>query len=60
MSGAVSQWSLTFEVRKRRLEVSRRVIAEQSQWSLTFEVRKRALVAAVGGEVDVVAMEPDL
>ena len=37
-----SQWSLTFEVRKRHAEQMHiRHIIWQSQWSLTFEVRKR-------------------
>ena len=36
-----SQWSLTFEVRKRRpLSFHLRAVFA-SQWSLTFEVRKR-------------------
>ena len=39
-----SQWSLTFEVRKRvRMLRSVIVMDYQSQWSLTFEVRKRLL-----------------
>ena len=37
----VSQWSLTFEVRKRRPVVSSVRLLDGSQWSLTFEVRKR-------------------
>ena len=37
----MSQWSLTFEVRKRRVGHRRRVRhGGGSQWSLTFEVRK--------------------
>ena len=40
IAGSVSQWSLTFEVRKRRLAQRSRVRLETSQWSLTFEVRK--------------------
>ena len=36
-----SQWSLTFEVRKRYPAGSYFRILEMSQWSLTFEVRKR-------------------
>jgi len=37
-----SQWSLTFEVRKRAWgEASGVTTGESSQWSLTFEVRKR-------------------
>ena len=46
----MSQWSLTFEVRKRRAiwDASQQGSGE-SQWSLTFEVRKRmtAMRAAV-------------
>ena len=38
-----SQWSLTFEVRKRRQLIMNEIKkARRSQWSLTFEVRKRA------------------
>ena len=38
-----SQWSLTFEVRKRDSSLAARTRRNQaSQWSLTFEVRKRA------------------
>ena len=36
-----SQWSLTFEVRKRVLSVGNWYLPTMSQWSLTFEVRKR-------------------
>ena len=37
-----SQWSLTFEVRKREPKpISGRPQWTKSQWSLTFEVRKR-------------------
>ena len=37
-----SQWSLTFEVRKRdRFVGDRGSVIVESQWSLTFEVRKR-------------------
>ena len=36
-----SQWSLTFEVRKRPASDSESGQEAQSQWSLTFEVRKR-------------------
>ena len=36
----VSQWSLTFEVRKRMSCTSTRTVCCWSQWSLTFEVRK--------------------
>ena len=35
-----SQWSLTFEVRKRGGRGPRDLISVWSQWSLTFEVRK--------------------
>ena len=40
--GLKSQWSLTFEVRKR-LAVAAHLLGRvfESQWSLTFEVRKR-------------------
>ena len=38
----MSQWSLTFEVRKRALTAPKHEAWwAQSQWSLTFEVRKR-------------------
>ena len=37
----MSQWSLTFEVRKRRPIHGSGTIEVVSQWSLTFEVRKR-------------------
>ena len=40
-----SQWSLTFEVRKSKIEYyDFTPLLEKSQWSLTFEVRKRALI----------------
>ena len=38
--GGLSQWSLTFEVRKSELDFPRRQGFAVSQWSLTFEVRK--------------------
>ena len=38
---ALSQWSLTFEVRKRKAALNELLDALASQWSLTFEVRKR-------------------
>ena len=37
-----SQWSLTFEVRKRHFTPLKPPWRRWSQWSLTFEVRKRA------------------
>ena len=37
----MSQWSLTFEVRKRCGGSIQRCGVRSSQWSLTFEVRKR-------------------
>ena len=56
-----SQWSLTFEVRKRG---SPRRPPEGhsagSQWSLTFEVRKRSARGIRMVTVSPVAMEPDL
>ena len=57
----MSQWSLTFEVRKRRVATT--VVAggaNPSQWSLTFEVRKRDLADMLGLTPEEVAMEPDL
>ena len=36
-----SQWSLTFEVRKRVAKIETVSWYNRSQWSLTFEVRKR-------------------
>ena len=36
-----SQWSLTFEVRKRWRKAVGLSTPQKSQWSLTFEVRKR-------------------
>ena len=38
----MSQWSLTFEVRKRPILYLAGPISGTSQWSLTFEVRKRS------------------
>ena len=39
---AASQWSLTFEVRKRHTAGAKTAGGKSvSQWSLTFEVRKR-------------------
>ena len=55
-----SQWSLTFEVRKRPPMTPQRTSKFTSQWSLTFEVRKRVPRAGRAFIVDVVAMEPDL
>ena len=55
-----SQWSLTFEVRKRRASKMGFRIVSQSQWSLTFEVRKRGHVGARRPGIPRVAMEPDL
>ena len=44
LTGGQSQWSLTFEVRKRgRRCRDLRATQDRSQWSLTFEVRKRDL-----------------
>ena len=48
-----SQWSLTFEVRKRALGKSGLTGVNVSQWSLTFEVRKSA-TAAGGVSFDVI------
>ena len=45
---ALSQWSLTFEVRKRKAALNELLDALASQWSLTFEVRKRASVSQHG------------
>ena len=39
----VSQWSLTFEVRKRGIPKMQAILVDKSQWSLTFEVRKRMI-----------------
>ena len=55
-----SQWSLTFEVRKRWGEASGVTTGESSQWSLTFEVRKRVEQARDIQRAHRVAMEPDL
>ena len=57
-----SQWSLTFEVRKRWAVSARAGMNDPtSQWSLTFEVRKRGVRGVEHGGGDVfVAMEPDL
>ena len=56
-----SQWSLTFEVRKRGRHAQ---ISElewcMSQWSLTFEVRKRMAAELHRLAAALVAMEPDL
>ena len=38
----LSQWSLTFEVRKSGIMTTILGVITGSQWSLTFEVRKRA------------------
>ena len=55
-----SQWSLTFEVRKRDAWRSITTRHAESQWSLTFEVRKRRQRhPAPRNHLDV-AMEPDL
>ena len=42
-STTLSQWSLTFEVRKRVDGIEDTRDLPQSQWSLTFEVRKRQI-----------------
>ena len=42
--GFASQWSLTFEVRKRLEFHYEGFDAIRSQWSLTFEVRKRSVL----------------
>ena len=48
-----SQWSLTFEVRKRAVStVLRTAFVSQSQWSLTFEVRKRCVAACTPDMAD--------
>ena len=39
-SHGASQWSLTFEVRKKARPIPPRFRGFVSQWSLTFEVRK--------------------
>ena len=39
----MSQWSLTFEVRKSINPTMVGVLDNASQWSLTFEVRKRTM-----------------
>ena len=56
----MSQWSLTFEVRKRGAELPQLLFIEESQWSLTFEVRKRGPVLPPQSDDGEVAMEPDL
>ena len=45
----MSQWSLTFEVRKRCGGSIQRCGARSSQWSLTFEVRKSHTDSASAG-----------
>ena len=55
-----SQWSLTFEVRKRVLSVGNWYLPTMSQWSLTFEVRKRQPCCGRLQRGGRVAMEPDL
>ena len=58
----LSQWSLTFEVRKRgdtTVTLTTRK-PSMSQWSLTFEVRKRRQPIAAADRRGPVAMEPDL
>ena len=59
--GLKSQWSLTFEVRKR-LAVAAHLLGRvfESQWSLTFEVRKRTSPPPTASPKPRVAMEPDL
>ncbi len=45
----MSQWSLTFEVRKSGIDGRREPVTEPvSQWSLTFEVRKSASTRIYG------------
>ena len=55
-----SQWSLTFEVRKRRSSAVIAGYIGPSQWSLTFEVRKSVISGYIGPNGSGVAMEPDL
>ena len=55
-----SQWSLTFEVRKRIPDQLWEALTDWSQWSLTFEVRKSPGRVVPPGIVALVAMEPDL
>ena len=43
----MSQWSLTFEVRKRAHVRISPGTSSRSQWSLTFEVRKRLAISLV-------------
>ena len=43
----MSQWSLTFEVRKRGQIQARPIRRHPSQWSLTFEVRKSIIMAPI-------------
>ena len=59
--GLKSQWSLTFEVRKR-LAVAAHLLGRvfESQWSLTFEVRKSPANRNGHARRALVAMEPDL
>ena len=56
----LSQWSLTLEVRKRRMMLSFTSKRDWSQWSLTLEVRKRLGLPDRGRPRRLVAMEPDL
>ena len=42
-----SQWSLTFEVRKRYMYCHASKVLVSSQWSLTFEVRKRNMAPII-------------
>ena len=56
----MSQWSLTFEVRKSSMGWTGSMPANSSQWSLTFEVRKSLAFVVISALVLPVAMEPDL
>ena len=57
----MSQWSLTFEVRKSSGRSTAETINDAlSQWSLTFEVRKSCEETTLAQEAEDVAMEPDL
>ena len=56
----MSQWSLTFEVRKRAPGGSPKRPNTTSQWSLTFEVRKSSSPNRPERRQRRVAMEPDL
>ena len=60
VTAPMSQWSLTFEVRKRTTSEHNPYDEYGSQWSLTFEVRKRFLLAHRPCPDSLVAMEPDL